>query len=321
MRARTTPIPTTFHGDVLLILYEDGHPFEVQTVGVARGVRTFRSWDFTWSKHGRCAYFTENGSGGLPVTLPRIVKGRRAFWASSDVTFVDTDGHPILDLAAHGYDRLAAPEGGDPFRDAVENAVDYCAVCQDWTAFDDRGCAHIFDGAQGGLGGPGGDTPDHVPSSLDVVVRRTGCAHALRTALRRGEGIEFFVHGPMFGELTAEVRIAGRDFSEVFNTLARDRRLDPTVVREGLHWLRALDAKTTQTNAVVQARLDAIVAARDARRASRTASYVVRVGWLGTPSERLSWSEARAAAKFYRDAGRANVRIVARAPRARAGKT
>ena len=215
----------------------------------------------------------------------------------------------------------AAPEGGDPFRDAINDEMDYCAVCQDWTAFDDRGCAHIFDGAQGGLDGPGGDTPDHVPSSLEFVVRRTGCARALRTALRRGEGIDFSTYGPMFGEPTAEVRIAGRDFSVTFNALARDRRLDPIVVREGLHWLCALDAKTTRTNAVVQARLDAIVAAQDARRAAGTASYVVRVGRRGIPSERLSWSEARAAAKFYRDAGKENVRIVARVPRARAEKT
>lgn len=308
---RTAPLPTTYYGDVVFVEYDGkGHPFNVLTrkPSKIRDGFSHDQWDFEWSKHMGCSYFHRSGGGDRIVTLYGVAKGTLRFWAADGVFFENAKGKPVQDPSTLGYVRIPAPLG-DPFEGGIDGEADYCAICDDWSSHENRGCRHIFwNDRHGILDGPGADNPTDVSESFDRVIRLTGCARALRKALRAKTWPSVHISAPLIGRDSADVTIAGRDFSAAFDALHDAVVRD--VIREGLGWFLGLDAKTKKTNKVVLARLDEIIAEQDARRASGETCYVVRSGWSRRASELLAWKDARDLAKQLRAKGEGRVSVV-----------
>lgn len=308
---RTAPLPTTYYGDVVFVEYDgDGHPFNVLTrkPSKIRDGFSHDQWDFEWSKHMGCSYFHKSGGGDDTVTFYGVTSGTIRFWAAAGVSFESAKGKTVRDPSKLGYVRIPAPLG-DPFEYGIEDEADYCAICDDWSSHENRACRHIFWNDRHGLiDGPGADNPTDVPENFDRVIRLTGCARALRKALRAKTWARVRVSTPLIGMDSADVTIAGRDFSDAFNALHHADDLD--VIREGLGWFLGLDAKTKKTNKVVLARLDEIIAEQDTRRASGETCYVVRSGWSRRASELLAWKDARDLAKQLRAKGEGRVSVV-----------
>lgn len=260
-------------------------------------------------------------------------RDRHALWAAPGVRFATLRGKRTVrvrtaaEFAALGVRRVAKPLGGNPFvnaSDGSDKRFMWCAICARMVDVYDNPCGHIFEAEAGGWAGPGDETPEAMPETLARIVRRTGCARALRRTLRARTGAKVQVYVPMIGADHADVTLAGKDFSDAFNALhgARENR---STLREGLGWFRALGADTPETNAVVLRWLDAEIAAQDARRASGAAIYRVNVGepWSrrGATGPHVPWAEALAAARAARAAGRVatiSVRVARRKAKAAA---
>ena len=145
MKTQTEPLPTTYYGEVMFVEYDgDGHPFNVLTREPKKdgGGFSYNQWDFDWSKHMGCSYFHKSGGGDDTVTLCGTTKGTIRFWAAAGVALMNAKNKPVRDPARLGYVRLPAPLE-DPFEGGIEGEVDYCALCNDWTSDEDRGCRHI----------------------------------------------------------------------------------------------------------------------------------------------------------------------------------
>ena len=274
-------------------------------------------WSITDTKHAR--YYQHRGqspASAVHVLCALIGAGRRhPIWGADEVHFARARPRgrqvPVrtpAQFAAIGMRRVAKPLDGNPFDGACDGSYHdfaWCSVCGCDVDVDAADCRHVFPSATGGETGPGVGT-DTMPETLALIVRRTGCARALRRALRAGTFAKVKVYIPVIGADHADVRLAGRDFSDAFNAL-HGAREDLSTLREGLGWFRSLGADTPDTNAVVLRWLDAEIAAQDARRAAGEALYRVHVGepWSrrGAAGPRVPWAEALAAARAARAAG------------------
>ena len=274
------------HGDVVFVEYRNRRPFAAR-VRTADG--NVEEYEFEFCKRDGRLYYRE---GGGPVGEPNVAALSRyhgdpsEFWAADDVRPVDDDGNAVLDASeVDGWVRLAKPRG-DPFEGAAESDTEECNVCHDRLP-SERLCEHLFWGVCG-IAGAGRDAPDVDDlDDIERTVRKLGCARALRRAIRSGD----------VQSVASALRGAGRNrYGGGF-----DDNSDEGV---GLAWLGTLDEKTTEANAVVLRRLEALVAEQRAKRASGERCYRVKVDRRAPKftTERTSWAEAMAAANIVRRA-------------------
>ncbi len=333
---------TTERGAVVFIGYDtEGQPTGV----VTRRDGKLVEW-FLKASEGDGATYLEGDeeeredNGRVQLGMYSNPVPTRAVWYADDITvlywhqtpkegggfdYVERPAEGPDDLARMGWHRVAEPLGPDPFEDTEEvseGSLDYCAVCDDYTHGERDGrCLHTFwvDGV--GMCGPGCDDQvgrASVPDGFKLVVRRTGCARHLLAELSALAFPSVAVSSPMIGRSSAHVEIGGRDFSDAFEALhdlADGRR--GADVRIGAGWVRALDEKTTEANAVVVAWLREEVAAQDARRASGEAAYAVDAGEYTRKrhAARVPFAAAALKARELRASGAECVRIVRLIPK------
>lgn len=257
------------HGEVVFIEYRGGRPFAAR-VRTSEGCTEF---EFDWCKRDGLAYYRELGDGGDPnvAKLSRYNADPSEFWAADDVRLVDDYGNTVLDASeTDGWVRLAKPQG-DPFEGAAESDTEGCGVCNDRLPSEQL-CGHLFENERdGGIAGAGRGVPDADDlDDIERAVRATGCARKLRESLRT------------------------KHYAAAW--FLRKRFDDDTPEGVGAAWLGTLDKQTTEANAAVLARLEAVVAEQDARRASGERCYRVKVDRHSPVflflSERKSWAEA-----------------------------
>jgi hypothetical protein len=304
-RARTDPIPTRHHGEIVFLSYLDGHPFEVVA---CEGGHT-QDFAFTWCRRDDCLFLEEGGCSlgakgsqirpaAFSVTNPPVAE----FWMADGWTLGDHEGSTVSPESL-GYARISAPlDPDDPFECAREEGTTYCRICDDSLPGDDL-CVHLFWSDHGGLDGPGSDAADdndwsRFKEGTLALVREVGCARSLARMLRQGEPMDVFTYDGMIS-VHYRVKIAGRDFSHQFNGL-----IGRSDIEDPANWIRSLGKDTPEASRQTLEWLDEEIARQDARRRSGEAAYVVRELGCRTGHERVPFEEARRRAQALRREGR-----------------
>lgn len=299
-------------GEILLIDYStDGRPLSVLTTNPTGEGRVW--WHFTKSRREGATYLEQEHADD-PVTVHAWARKRplHPVWHVDGLdlrrfSHHETEGKyspvyvPITprDYARLGRRRIPKPLSRDPFRGAVElegDSLEYCAACGD-DMLGDNLCRHLRWG-DGGLVGPGSqENGAGVPEGFKWVVRRIGCARALRRMLRGAGERKSFVSAPLIGTDSIDLQISGVDFSRAANRLHDADVPESVDLREGIAWLLGLDERTKAANALALRWLDKEVARQDARRVSGERRYAVRAGGWGEEwvVRGVSWAEAVAA--------------------------